>query len=90
MSSQAGEIERREIDCAHCRKKTLAAWKRDDTLADYDIKIPPAICVVQGCVPAKFLAHTGAMFSGSVNLHGQKIRSRSNGKITNIIAKLQS
>lgn len=46
----------------------------------------PAIRVVQDCVHAKFLAHMGAMFSTSANLHGQKFDLAAAKEIADVIA----
>lgn len=46
----------------------------------------PAIRVVQDCAHAKFLAHMGAMFSTSANLHGQKFDLAAAKEIADVIA----
>lgn len=46
----------------------------------------PAIRVVQDCAHAKFLAHMGAMFSTSANLHGQKFDLAAAKEIADAIA----
>lgn len=46
----------------------------------------PAIRVVQDCAHAKFLAHMGAMFSTSANLHGQKFDLTAAKEIADVIA----
>lgn len=46
----------------------------------------PAIRVVQDCAHAKFLAHMGAMFSTSANLHGQKFDLAAAKEIADVVA----
>ncbi len=46
----------------------------------------PAIRVVQDCAHAKFLAHMGAMFSTSANLHEQKFDLAAAKEIADVIA----
>lgn len=86
-----GEAARRKISSP---QKFKASPRRDLSLPSGEAACvrggetlkSPAIRVVQDCAHAKFLAHMGAMFSTSANLHGQKFDLAAAKEIADVIA----